>query len=778
VLPPLGEAYVNPVCRIAEIGPNDTPASDEWWEAQAEVADVAGFLAGYLTSPRAARVPLVLLGEPGSGKSKFTEVLAARLPEDDFLPVLVELRDVAAESMIQQQIEQAIYRGPGERVDWHDLVEAAGPALPVVLLDGFDELVQAAAVNRYDYLEQVREFQLRQAQVGHPVVVIVTTRTVVADQVRFPVGSLVLQLQPFNEDQVGAWLEVWDRHNAGPLAARGLQSLPAGVALAHGELARQPLLLLMLAIFDGTSNDLQRAETSIGRAELYERLLTEFALREVAKSPANRSLPTAGQRELAERELQRLAVVALAMFARGRQAASDAELNQDLPLLFPEAGPAAEPHASLTPAQRAVGRFFFVHKSEARPHDERARSYEFLHATFGEFLVARLARSALRDLAARREVMRHGMTAMGRLDDGFLYAVLSFACLAARAPIVGFLKEMLNGLPGDERAQWMEMLPELIAGSLAAHPSRSFQEYEPARHTIPRRLACYSANLVITFVLVAGEVSVTDFSGGTSAGEIWPQYGYLWRSALASDEWRGLTTTIRPQVGRPVGPIEIMLREEDGSPVSLTDSLVVTSGVADATHFDVLLSPGAPISYAVDVPPSTMAGQAFRNIAFYPDWHTSLLLMQAVPAIRALGGEVRLQAQDGTLLLPGCLLSHLDYSYSAATDEKLSFYEYCLGNASSPAMTEQLLLRLCRDAQQFPPTAIIRLLQRHVPPLASKTYTALLNMLWRQLGSGTDRQQVINLAESLQRRYPDDPLPGLDPDLFYTARHAQGLTGS
>jgi hypothetical protein len=30
-----------------------------------------------------------------------------------------------------------------------------------VLLDGFDELVQAAAVNRYDYLEQVRDFQHR-----------------------------------------------------------------------------------------------------------------------------------------------------------------------------------------------------------------------------------------------------------------------------------------------------------------------------------------------------------------------------------------------------------------------------------------------------------------------------------------------------------------------------------------------------------------------------------------------------------------------------------------
>ena len=365
VLPSLG-AYVNPFCRIAEIGPNDSPAAAEWWEPRELMQNVEAFLAGYLTSPRAVTTPLVVLGEPGSGKSKFTQVLAAQLPEDDFLPVLVELRDVAAESMVQEQIEQSIYRGPGERVYWHDLVDASGGALPVVLLDGFDELVQAAAVNRYDYLEQVRDFQLRQAQVGRPVAVIVTTRTVVADQVRFPVGSVVLQLQPFNEDQVRYWLKVWDRHNASGLAARRLRPMPAEIALAHGELAKQPLLLLMLAIFDAAGNGLQRAETRIGHAELYERLLTEFALREVGKSARNRSLPTARQHDLARRELQRVAVVALAMFARGRQAATEAELNHDLPLLFPEDEGAGSPDTRLTPAQRAAGRFFFVHKSEGK----------------------------------------------------------------------------------------------------------------------------------------------------------------------------------------------------------------------------------------------------------------------------------------------------------------------------------------------------------------------------------------------------------------------------
>ena len=335
VFPSLAEAYLTPRCRMGEVRPGDYPAAAGWWEQQAVVPDLEVFLTGYLTSQRAVRWPLVVLGEPGSGKSKLTEVLAARLADGDFLLVRVELRDVAAESMILEQIELAVYRGPGERVGWHDLVEASGGAQPVVLVDGFDELVQASAVNRYDYLEQARDFQRRQAQIGHPVAVIVTSRTVVADHTRFPPGTLTLQLQPFTDGQVHRWLEVWARSNSQLLGARGLRPLPAQTALAHPELAAQPLLLMLLAIYDATRNALQRSGAPLGRARLYEGLFGDFALREVAKSTQNRAMPASQQRELAERELQRLAITAVAMFGRGRQAVTEAELNRDLPVLFP-----------------------------------------------------------------------------------------------------------------------------------------------------------------------------------------------------------------------------------------------------------------------------------------------------------------------------------------------------------------------------------------------------------------------------------------------------------
>jgi hypothetical protein len=780
VFPSLAEAYLTPQCRIGEVRSGDDPATAEWWDQQLMVPDIEVFLTGYLTSLRAVGWPLVVLGEPGSGKSKLTEVLAARLAYGDFLPVRVELRDVAAESMILEQIEQAVYRGPGERVGWHDLVEASGGAQPVVLLDGFDELVQASAVNRYDYLEQVRDFQRRQAQIGHPVAVIVTSRTVVADHARFPAGTLALQLQPFTDEQVRLWLDIWARSNSQVLAARGLRPLPAETALAHPELAAQPLLLMLLAIYDATRNALQRSGTQLGRADLYEGLFGDFALREVAKSMQNRAMPASRQHELAERELQRLAITAIAMFNRGRQAVTEAELNRDLSVLFPDdpgADPASGEAPTLTPAQRATGRFFFIHKSQARPHDELARSYEFLHSTFGEFLVARLTTRVLRDLAAMREVIRQGMTpGAGQLDDGFLYATLSFSCLASRVPIMDFLRELLRKIPSNERARCQELLAELLAGSLYPHPNRSFHDYEPVRYPVPRRLAAYSVNLVLILVLLTGTITASQLFGAEDAATRLREYGYLWRGMFTSTEWRGIIDAIRARVNRNNGPIDIELTAEDGSPISPADSIVVSLSVPgdQATDYDVLLTAGGPISFDASIHPTSLAGRAFRHAAFIPNWHASLFLLQAVPAIRATGDEIRRES-EGTLTLPGYLLAQLDFTKDAAPQERAAFYQHSLDTmASFPDIVREILLRLREDAGRFPPATLISLLRAGSRTEPDELYIMLVNELWWRLDYSNEKQATIGLMVQLCSTWPHIMRMGLDRHLLAAVKAASG----
>ena len=86
--------------------------------------------------------------------------------------IRVVLRDVAADTTVQDQVEAAVTHATGERLTWPDLVRAAGPAIPVTLLDGFDELLQATGIHQSDYLRRVAEFQRREAVQGRPVAVI------------------------------------------------------------------------------------------------------------------------------------------------------------------------------------------------------------------------------------------------------------------------------------------------------------------------------------------------------------------------------------------------------------------------------------------------------------------------------------------------------------------------------------------------------------------------------------------------------------------------------
>ncbi len=115
-----------------------------------------------------------------------TKILAARLPTAGYLPVRVVLRDIPADADVQDQIEYAVRAATGERVSWPELVRAAGSAVPVLLFDGFDELLQATGVSQTDFLIRVARFQEREADQGRPVFALVTSRTAVADRARYP----------------------------------------------------------------------------------------------------------------------------------------------------------------------------------------------------------------------------------------------------------------------------------------------------------------------------------------------------------------------------------------------------------------------------------------------------------------------------------------------------------------------------------------------------------------------------------------------------------------
>ncbi|WP_373318244.1 NACHT domain-containing protein, partial [Planotetraspora kaengkrachanensis] len=379
VIPSLAAAYVNPRFRAAGVARAVPIGQEDWWEGHPVREDFQEFLIGYLTSTAATRSPLIVLGQPGSGKSVLTKVLAARLPARDFLTVRVALRDVPADADLQSQIEYAIREATGENLTWPTLARTADGAQCVILLDGFDELLQATGIGQTDYLEQIARFQEREADQERPVTVMVTTRIAVADRARIPPGGVVaVRLEPFTDQQVEQWLTVWNEHNTDYLAGRGLRPLPTATALRQPALAMQPLLLLMLALYDATDNALQQRGQELDEADLYERILRSFAEREIHKSHAE----LAGDmlESAVEEEMLRLSITGFAMFNRGRQWATEDELSTDLtallgPLTFEQRMP--DFHAPPTPAQRVIGRFFFIHQAKAVRNDASLTTCEF-----------------------------------------------------------------------------------------------------------------------------------------------------------------------------------------------------------------------------------------------------------------------------------------------------------------------------------------------------------------------------------------------------------------
>lgn len=561
-IPVLGEAYVNPRFRVAEVGPRDRPHIEQWWDDCPIRDDFQSFLLGHLTAPQAADQPLMLLGQPGSGKSVLTKVLAARLPAREFLPVRVVLREVPADTDLQTQIEYAIRDTTGENLSWLDLTATAGDALPVIILDGFDELLQATGISQSDYLEKIALFQQREAIHGRPVAVVVTSRTAVADRARIPAGGAVsVRLEPFSDEQVSQWLDVWNEANAPYYAAHEMQPLQASAIQEGSELGRQPLLLLMLALYHADGNPFLPSRDGLGHAQLYEQLLMRFAEREVRKT--HDGLDSKGLQRETEREFLRLSVVAFAMFNRNRQWVTEDELNTDLPALLGDSAPASSQSAGfrapLTPAQIVIGQFFFVHQAQAIRDDVRLTTCEFLHATFGEFLVARLVARELEDLARTAELTAE-RTRPGRPDDGFIYALLSFTPLSARATTIEFLSDLIDIMPPARRTVLRTLMLSLFRTSLEIRHSTDHDEYEPVRLTAPARAAAYSANLLTIVILVGGEVTGADLFPGTSdTVSEWRAHATLWRSQLPPDGWAWLASSLNFRRAGAAGSRDILV---------------------------------------------------------------------------------------------------------------------------------------------------------------------------------------------------------------------------
>ncbi|MGW3218956.1 NACHT domain-containing protein [Streptomyces sp. NPDC001157] len=538
--PSLAEGYINPRFRLADRygSSHDGLAADKWWKLQPSHDGMERFLAAHFIGLPALLTPLVVLGDPGAGKSLLTKLLSARLPTREFRLLRVELRHVPAEADLQSQLEHALREEKGRQVHWPDWSAQESGPVPVVLLDGFDELLQAGAqrlgsAGHWNYLQGIEAFQQREARLGRPLIVIVTSRTVVADRADIPRSSPVVRLEPFEEPELKRWLAIWNATNAGYFERHRVQPLALEGILSHLELASQPLLLLMLALYDAVDNKLHRScDQGISRTQLYDRMLEEFIRRQVDK---DRPLPPDKAAVAVEQELYSLSVIALGMFHRGAQSIGSEEADRDLQALGASAPGDTEKGSGLL-----FGRFFFVHEAQAVVSEERLRSYEFMHATFGEHLAARLIEKTLRGIA---DIVAAGLRTTP--DDGELYALLSFAPLTDRAQLLQNLHDMVAAWPDQARTGLVPTLIDLFRAAAWEPEHRTAVPHTPIRLTRTYRNAVYEANLVLIVVLMADEVSASELiEPDSDAVDGWRRHALGWQGQLSSASWTALTSAL------------------------------------------------------------------------------------------------------------------------------------------------------------------------------------------------------------------------------------------
>ncbi|GAA3017086.1 hypothetical protein [Actinokineospora globicatena] len=517
--PPVSDVFLTPRYRLTLSGGEGRISNEKWWQLRPVHHDLAVMLARHFGTPTALTRPLLLLGHPGAGKSVLMTALAAMLPASDYTVVRVRLRHVDAGASVAGQVAQALELATNNRVAWSDL-DGSGDTVRVVLLDGLDELLQATTADRTGYLRDVEQFQRTEAVMGQPVAVVVTSRTLVADRVTVQPGTPVVKIEEFDEGQIKAWLSVWNRTNV------DTRSLPVANALALPELASQPLLLMMLAIYCANP-DVPLPDENMSLSDLYDKLLASFAEREIEKSA-----------DSVDKLLWRLSIAAIGMLNRGAQYLSEADLTADL---------AALGDKSLSGGQ-VLSQFFFIHASEATTARGSVRGYEFLHATFGEYLVASRVVEVLRDVADSS----HGRRAVHEPDDDLLFALMSHQPLATQRPTIEFIGEQLRLLDADERESVERTLDHLLRTFRRRNPVNRYPTYLPDASDQVTGLATYSANLVLLRLHLAA---------GFDHEKLWPDDGWeavlrLWTAGL---DQQGLSAVVRCLVRRgdrlePAGP--------------------------------------------------------------------------------------------------------------------------------------------------------------------------------------------------------------------------------
>jgi len=364
-----------------------------------------------------------VVGGPGSGKSTLATMLAADLAGDPLLqPLLIRLRDVSPERDVFDEVTRVLREMPlpdGLGVGLAQVFSRA-PRL-VLLLDGYDELIQASRTGLGSFFLRLQNLLRDQRVQG---IVCFGRDTVFSrDDTSIPEDATVVTLLPFDDAQVAQWCERWSEATGKSFdwKRRWKRDERADAEVFHS-LIHEPLTLRLLALLDLEGIPIFSEDGGLDLARIYRHVISETC----ARHQKERGDFTAA-------DLRRLLrVIGFAVMQSGQEVIRREDLQRALTAL----GLQIETDKTGSKATQLILAI------SQRRSDEDERAWEFLHKSLGEYLAAEFLSVEIAAMVAQ-ERDEFGETTF-RLSDSALCRrwIERFGVAVVPVGVERFLKRM------------------------------------------------------------------------------------------------------------------------------------------------------------------------------------------------------------------------------------------------------------------------------------------------------------------------------------------------
>ena len=528
------------------------------WKYLEEKENIGVFITDTLHHSTTGKLPLLILGTPGAGKTLLSYMLAAQILSHEYHVIIIRLRDIVAENTITQQINEQIENDFANQCNWDQFVKGSLSTPILLIFDGYDELLQASGKTYSDYITKIVEFQKNQLSIyGIQVKCLLTSRITLIDKVTIPKGTTIIRLSEFDPERINLWTSIWNDVNSTYFSKHGIEKFSIDSTSKVYDLAKQPLLLLLLALYDSKGNAL-KLNIELTGAQLYDSLIRDFIEREQRKNANFLNYTEADRKKTVNRELQKISIAALGMYNRRVLFTRDDELEKDLGFLLNsgEEDIISTEYGRLNESDMVLGRFFFIYRSHSKSTDSKDNknsAYEFLHNTFGEFLTARFIVNELYEkIRFTSQLQINDMMSNWSLPPTRGWVVsLSYSALSSRPNVVKMISEWVNSYFQDKALDREKVLSALnyilkteihctisgkdifVLDKILSENGNPFEKKEYLMH-----LACYSLNLIILGTLVCGDIE-NIFS---IKNESWNKLTCLWRYAFQEEELLALSS--------------------------------------------------------------------------------------------------------------------------------------------------------------------------------------------------------------------------------------------